>query len=224
VRGVPELASRGQERSPTGRARPPRAAARAHASSTALQCAVSSPGPQAATDPEHARYRPARMPPCSSANRSCTFPWTRTRRRTSLARLSWTKGSSPEFAPPERLLLWPKQESAHGRFVKTSEPPATTDIDRPQIAVSAADRAGQGLGRGCPPPGPNPQESSGNQRYVRGASSREWPANRLVFALIGFKLKIEVSPVRVRVSPYLEHAANRSFGFCGAEPARLARA
>jgi ketosteroid isomerase-like protein len=64
----------------------------------------------------------------------------------------------------------------------------------PQIAVSATRvrspesasrhppiRAARGLGRGCPPPGPNPQESPGNQREVRGAPSGALPANRRVF-------------------------------------------
>ena len=58
-----------------------------------------------------------------------------------------------------------------------------------------------GLGRGCPPPGPNPQESPGNQRHVQGAPSSEWPANRRVFGLGRSTLKIVVSPVRIWVWP-----------------------
>ena len=66
------------------------------------------------------------------------------------------------------------------------------------FAWTAADR---GLGRGCPPPGPNPQESPGNQRYLRRGLSSEGPANPAVFDPEGSRLKIVVSPVRIWVWP-----------------------
>jgi hypothetical protein len=58
-----------------------------------------------------------------------------------------------------------------------------------------------GLGRETTPPGPNPQESTGNQRYVRCASYIEDPANRVLSGPAAPKLKIVVSPVRIWVAP-----------------------
>jgi hypothetical protein len=105
-----------------------------------------------------------------------------------------------ELAPPERSLLSPQE---------SSEPQIA--VSAPRVPLTSRGRgigADQGLGRRCPPPGPNPQESPGNQRHVRGAPSSEWPANRPVFALIRSILKIEVSAVQVRLSPLKSPANN----------------
>jgi hypothetical protein len=97
------------------------------------------------------------------------------------------------------------EHATENRGVGGSSPPLA-------IRGSGAIRFGPAM----PAPGPNPQESPGNKRHVRHGLSSEGPANPPVFGPIGSRLKIVVSPVRVRVSPCISSLLK------GGTPRRLA--